>query len=871
MDIVGFTLSALTLILLTIAFATPVAEWLRLPQPVMIGGLGFAAGLASWWSGIDIGGQFLDSYDIWFVTSLSLDGQTLLLVFLPPLLYEMALGVNVRRLYEDWFVVIVMAVIAVLLATAFVGASLWIVSPLGLIACMLLGATISTTDPGAVITTFREIGAPRRLLVILEGESLLNDAAAIAIFGTLATLAQMKVEADAGTVLAGFVYDFAAGAGIGIALGWIGTRLYPVLRGSAAAEATATVALAYGSYLVTETVVGASGVVAVVFAGLTTTSAGIIRMGPGNWSTTLAIWNQIGFWASSLILLFAAALAPSLLLRLSWSDVLMVIVVYIAALGARAVVLFGLLPVLSAMGLGTPVTRPQKILILWGGVRGAVTLVLALTLADIGSIAEDERRVIAALAACYVLVTLLVNAASLRMVASRLGLDRLSQGDLALREKIIAGTVADVRDYVSRLAADRRVEPDAIEEMRAIYEKLVEEAAEQSQSAVIPFGERLRLGLAILANQELRLVQLAFEEEAIGSRVIRPLQSNGEKLADIARIEGREGYERAALAVFTSQYRFRVAVALQRYFRIDRPLRGMLAINLTILLETENILRELSRFVASALPEMIGDDAAANLEALVVKRLDHIRDQVATIARQYPNYTEEIERILLLRAATRREATQYRQLYEDGIVGAELYRELAKELAGRRRKLGALPSLDLGLSPGKLIDQVTLFASLSPKQRKSISRWLKSQFAVPGEAIVRYGERGNAMYFIASGVLEVRGLAQPVQLSNGDFFGELALLAPTRRRQTEIVAKSYCRLLTLSRRDFQRLTVKDPTILKAIVDAGERQLGEGFGKALPEEMDWAGKPQASSAEGEAPAGPRAPGKPPGEAGQASEG
>ncbi len=825
--------------MLTVAFATPLAEKARLPLPVVIGGIGVATGVAFWWSDFQVGSQFLDTYELWFVTSLSLDSQTLLLVFLPPLLYEMALGVNVRRLYEDAFVVVVMAVVAVLLATAFVGLSLWLVSPLGIIACMLLGATISTTDPAAVITTFRDLGAPRRLLVILEGESLLNDAAAIAIFGTLVALARREAEANASEVLAGFLFDFCAGAGVGMALGWLAARAYPLLRGSAFAETTITVALTYGSFLLSDIVIGASGVVAVVFAGLTTTSVGVVRMGPRNWNRTLAVWTQIGFWASALILLFAAALAPSLLLKLSWQEALYLLVIYFVALAARAIVLFGLLPLLSAADLGTPVTRPQKLLILWGGVRGAVTLVLAVSLTDIGAIGEDERRIISALAAGYVLLTLLVNAASLRFVAHQLGLDRLSLSDIALRERIIAGTVADVRSYVSRLAGDRAIEPEAVEEMRAAYERQIRETIRDSESTVIPFGERLRLGLTILANQELRLVQVAFEEEAIGPRVTRNLRAIGETLADIARIEGRDGYEEAALTAFSYQYHLRPAIALQRYMRINRPLRGLLGKHLTLMLETENILRELSTFIPSVLTRMIGDDAAKNLSSLVEKRQVHVREQISIIATQYPKYTEDMERILLLRAATRREMTQYRQLHEDGIVGIELFRELMRDLAKRRRRLEKLPSLDLGLSPSYLVDHVDLFAALSDKQRKIIARRLKSQFAIPGDRIVAVGERGNAMYFIASGVLEVQGLDKPIQLSNGDFFGELALLAPTRRRQTEIIAKSYCRLLTLSRRDFRRLTESDPAIQQTIVAAAERQLGEGFRKASPDEIDWA--------------------------------
>lgn len=828
MDIVIFALSTLTVIFLVIAIAMPAADYVRLPLPVAICGIGLIAGIAAWWGNIDFGTQFLDSYDIWFVQSLSLDSQTLLFIFLPPLLYEMALGVNVRRLLDDAAVVVVMAVVAVLLATVFVGFSLWLVSPISLATCMLLGAAISTTDPGAVITTFREIGAPRRLLVILEGESLLNDAAALAVFGTLVALTRAQIDLSVTGVISSFFYDFVVGATIGIAFGWLATLLYRILGASAVAETTITVALAYGSYLLADRWLGASGVVAVVFAGLTTTSIGVVRMGPRNWASVQAVWRQIGFWASSIILLITSALAPSILSALGWVEALFLLVVYIAALAARALVLYALLPGLSLIGLGTPITPPQKILVLWGGVRGAVTLILAISLGEISTIDPSERKIISALVAGYVLLTLMFNAASLRFVTQYLGLNKLSAGDIALRDRIVAGTIEDVRNYVSGLAHDRAIEPEAIEEMRAAYEPQIRETIEHSEATGIPFGERLRLGLAILANQELRLVQLAFEEEAIGPRVTSQLKAIGERLADAARIGGRDVYETAALDAFSFHGGYRFASNLQRFTRVDRPLRSLLARHLMLLLEIENILRDLQRFVPNVLAPMIRDDAAGNLSNLISRRIDHVREQIAIIGRQYPKYTEAMERTLLLRAAARREMTQYRQLHDDGIVGVELFRVLTRDLAKRRRLLNTPPSLDLGLSPLGLVDHVAIFASLSDTQKQTIARHLKVQFAMPGDVIVSTGERGNSLYFIASGVLEVRGLDKPVTLSNGDFFGELALLAPTRKRQTSIAAASYCRLLTLSRRDFRKLTEADPAIEETIRAAAERQLGEGF-------------------------------------------
>ncbi len=86
---------------------------------------------------------------------------------------------------------------------------------------------------------------------------------------------------------------------------------------------------------------------------------------------------------------------------------------------------------------------------------------------------------------------------------------------------------------------------------------------------------------------------------------------------------------------------------------------------------------------------------------------------------------------------------------------------------------------------------------------------------VPDEAVVRRGERGDAMYFISSGAVEVRVAPQPVQLGSGEFFGELALLV-AERRNADVVALGYCQLLSLAARDLNRLFETEPALREQI-------------------------------------------------------
>jgi CPA1 family monovalent cation:H+ antiporter len=835
LGIAFFLVAALSALMACAAAAVALARRLGLPVPVVIAACGVLYGAAAEIAGSPISGVALDTYDQWFIGSLALDGDALLLLFLPPLLFEMALAVDLRRLMDEWAAVALMAVVAVAAATAFVGVAAFQATSLSLVTCLLIGAAVSTTDPAAVITTFRELGAPRRLTTLLEGESLLNDAAAIALYALLLGVAATGA-ASFGALASGFAASFLIGTLAGVAAALLAGQIYRLLDRSPTAEMSATVALAYGAYIAAEAL-GGSGVVAVVAAGVVTGTVGFVRMGPRSWSVVTAVWRQIGFWANVAILFLVASATPALLADWGLDDAALLAAVYFGALAARGLVLFGLLPATDRLGLSTPIEARQKALVLWGGVRGGVTLVLALSLAEMSALGEEARRAGAA-AAGYTLLTLGLNAATLGWVTRRLGLDRLAPSDLALRERIAAGAVERVERVVRDLATARALEPEAISaaalaltQRRAAIEAEAEAAEAEDR---IDFGERLRLGLAILSGQETRLVRRGFEGGAIGPRAMLALSTAAARLADGAKAGGRDGYRDAFEKGLRPGRRERLAFFLHRRLRLDGPLRAQIELRQTALLETDRVLNDLLAFAASRLPAMIGADAAANLAELLTARRARVGVEIDSVALQYPDYAMALEKTLILRAAVRRERQEYERLMRDGVIGQELHDDLAREIDRRERALARPPRLDLALRPLELLARAPLFQGLDEAQRKRLAARLKPLLVAPGEVVLDVGERGSAMYFIASGALEVRGGATPIRLATGAFFGEVALLAPTRRRGTRIVSLGYSRLLTLSRPDFRRLAERDPEIEARIRIAAANQLRRGFESAVSE-------------------------------------
>ncbi|HKK30202.1 MAG TPA: cation:proton antiporter, partial [Alphaproteobacteria bacterium] len=271
---------ALALLLLLSCLLAPLAQRLRLPHSVLLAAAGLAIGLVG--IGADLLPATLSGDAAGSLQAFGLSAQGFLLLFLPPLLFTAGLHVDVRLLMDEIWAVILLAVIAVLVTTGVVGAALVEFSDVGWQAGLLLGAIIATTDPAAVVAVFRDLGATKRLRVIVEGESLLNDAAAIALFAALTVLAIPGGEDTWQSVAVAALPDFALAAAVGIVTAKLAWLAFGVFGRGKVVEAAFSLVIPYLAYLAAEQALGASGVVAVAFAGLAIAAEGPSRLAPDN-------------------------------------------------------------------------------------------------------------------------------------------------------------------------------------------------------------------------------------------------------------------------------------------------------------------------------------------------------------------------------------------------------------------------------------------------------------------------------------------------------------------------------------------------------------------------------------------------------------
>jgi CPA1 family monovalent cation:H+ antiporter len=824
------------MVLTLVSLLVPLAERLRLPHTVLLAIAGLGLGFAGVWAMAGAGGMTHDIFE--GLTRLEQRTELFLPMFLPPLLFNAGLTIDVRRLLDEIFAVLLLAVVAVLVCIGVVAVVVHQATGIDLMVCLLLGAIVSTTDPAAVIAIFRDVGAPKRLSILAEGESLFNDAVAISTFALVIDILVERTAPGMTAHLHGglmapvthFLREFVFGILFGFGLARAAMLILPRLNDSEPAIASVTVSLAYLSYVVADHYLEISGVVSVVMAALTVAAYGPTHLHPKQWTALRQIWTQLEFWSNCLIFILASMLAASVLPQISWLYVWGVAAVAGGAIVARLLVVFGMLPVLEAARLVQPVDNRYKAILVWGGLRGAVTIVLAMVVFSDNRLPGEIRQFAAVIATLFVMVTLFVNATTLGLVMRLLRLDQLTRVELALRDRVLALSrvnVARQLQDIMRTHNERRGGLD-IDPVSAGEPEVEAEPAELA----LEFGERLTVGLLTLSSQEKELYFALFEQQTLSRRMVAVLTARADRLIDAVRDRSVTGYEETAHGFALPNLGFRLALWLHRAFGYERALTQQLEDRFEVLMVSQDVLADVVAFNNHAIADLLGPEAAARLAAVVADRQQLVERALKALSLQYPGYAESVKQRELERAAIRFESLEYTRRLEESIISREVYTDLRDELSKRRSEIIKRPPLDLGLELASMIGRVSLFASLDKEAVREVGRRLRALVALPGEKIIAVGGPPNAMYFIAAGevTVHVGGIqavlkegGNQVVLKEGDFFGETGLL-DARPRNSDVVSNGYCHLLVLRRKDFDELLAKRPEVRAEIQAVAARRV-----------------------------------------------
>ena len=360
----------LAFMLLLALLLKPLAEKFHIPFAGLLVVTGFIGSEVIVYFGYDTGIRYDSFHDL------------ILIVFLPLLIFEAAFKINAELLFKHLLVILFFAIPVMLLSTFVAAVMIYygIGHPEGFpwIAALLAGSLLAATDPVAVIEVMRKLGAPERLCMLLDGEALFNDATAIVTFSIFLYIAQHPMEdiavADAASR---FGVVFFGGIIIGLVIG-LGFLFLSRLLKDYVQQAIVTLIAAYFSYILAEQWLHVSGVMAVLVTGLV---LGRVIHHDFQYHEKQSFvddfWTFNVYVAEALMFLLMGVTITVGMFSDNWLAMLIGIV---AVLIARGVGVFGGSRLISLLPSVEPISKGYQRIMFVGGLRGAVTLALALSL-----------------------------------------------------------------------------------------------------------------------------------------------------------------------------------------------------------------------------------------------------------------------------------------------------------------------------------------------------------------------------------------------------------------------------------------------------------------------------------------------------------
>ena len=364
------TLMFFLVLLLVSALVSPFSKKFNIPYPMLLVIIGFTGSeIITRVLHIDTGIHW-ESFD-----------ELIFFGLIPALIFSEALTLDFKSMRNNLVAILCLAIPLMLLA-AVITASLIFIGidhPAGFpwIAALLTGALLSATDPSAVIALLKQFGAPERLQIMLEGESLFNDATAIVLFGFILALA-VSGNPESMTWASGvvkFAKVFLGGIIIGSIVGFVFSKLLHIIE-STDIQILLSVICAYAVFIFAERYLHLSGVMAVLTAGLIIGHQ-LEHCDENKHQEIQTVWGFASHFSEILIFLMAGITITFGMFSSQW---LAMVIAIAAVVIARAIVVFIPLALICRIPGQEKLPLKFQTIMVWGGVRGTVTLALALSL-----------------------------------------------------------------------------------------------------------------------------------------------------------------------------------------------------------------------------------------------------------------------------------------------------------------------------------------------------------------------------------------------------------------------------------------------------------------------------------------------------------
>lgn len=388
---------------------------------------------------------------------------------------------------------------------------------------LMFGALISATDPVAVVALLHELKTSKRFSTLVDAESLLNDGTGIVCF-MLFFGAYAAEEATHASPAITFIREVGLSTLLGFLLARIVIWFITRINSEEMVQNSVIILAAYLTFILSQYYLGVSGVIALVAFGLTVTYVGKPRLKPQVNTFMEHFWELLTYIANTLIFILVGVVIAEKV-DFSWGALGVLILIYIALNFIRFAMIMLLYPVMKRLGYG--LTRRESVILTWGGLRGALAMILALMVSYTPAIPEDIRSQVLFFTAGIVTLTLCINATTMRALLNRLGLTHVPSARTMLAYRIEKSIRENSEKYLEGLKKRDALEGANWHKVESYMTAQPQEPAKNPQNKAMLPEIRLRV-----LDKEKAICREIYEEGVISKPVFLRLMNSLDELYD---------------------------------------------------------------------------------------------------------------------------------------------------------------------------------------------------------------------------------------------------------------------------------------------------------------------------------------------------
>ena len=710
--------------ILAIGFvATRLSEWLRLPHSVFLVVLGLVAGWV------------IRSFNPEFITPLTAKfPEIILYVLLPPLIFESAYNIDLKALQRDLVPVTALAVVGLILSTIMVGWGIHWGLAVALMPALVFGALISATDPVAVVALFKEVGAPKRLNLLVEGESLFNDGTAIVAFGALMGLLSVtNITGDyVGQAFVRFFLVFFGGVAVG---GVVAVLLAPVVHlcRNGTAQIGLTIFGAYASFILADHFLHLSGVMSTVALGLFMGTRARLEFNREALHGMGHMWEFMALAANTIVFIAVGLTVDTQLLLKSIEYIPLTLLIVTVA---RAVSILAVVPVLNKLKLCQPISMGYQFIMFWGGLRGGLALALVLLLPD----SLLEKPLFLALATSVVLTTLLINALTIGPALRWLGIDRLTIEEQSIFRHSLAKLWQSIYNSLHNDTKGGLLSPQVVERFVRQTSPLTKR---QLPTSVQDQESELRIGLRSALLSEALFYEREMEDGLLGKAGYLDLKHFTQERLYVL---DRQGPNALARTQFT-------------LIQLDRPWDDWLekfnaALYVSIkekrLSRLLNALFHLERGLHHVIDRLEDDSVRSYLE----RESSLIYQQYTQLCQAYPHLLFQVQGDFIARSLGLQTERWLDRSFKSGLITRAVYNKVTEAVYEQEEKAMQMLERFQHPSPTDLIAHASPFHHLGEESISELAGKAQPRILHKGESLRLGGETYGGFLVVKSGMYE---------------------------------------------------------------------------------------------------------------------